>query len=97
MLVVDSAANEAPPRNFFTVNKPTLTWNRVAGAVRYEVQVANNSLFSLASTYNAGSKLSFQVILSDGPYYWRVRACSDATAASCGAWSAAEYFIVDVP
>jgi subtilisin family serine protease len=94
------AINSPPPRNFFTTDTPTLTWNRILGAVRYEVQVAydtkfTNLVFPPALNVSAPA-LSMQTPhLDDGVYYWRVRGCSSATI--CGAYSGAEAITVDVP
>ena len=98
-LLINSAAGAAPLRNYFTVKTPTLTWNRITNAIRYEIQVANNSLFAGASTYNAGNNLAFTwpVALTDGVYFWHVRACTGAAASTCSAWSAYDTFVVDLP
>ncbi|MBA3874262.1 MAG: right-handed parallel beta-helix repeat-containing protein, partial [Anaerolineae bacterium] len=91
-------ANGAPNRNYYTTNTPTLTWNRVSQAFRYEIQAAGNSLFADAIVYDAGNNLLFMwpVALPNGPYYWRVRACTGAAESSCGAWSAYDTFTVFV-
>jgi len=90
-------ANAAPPRNYFTTTTtPTLTWNQITWAIRYQVQVAMNSSFSGAAIYQAGSNLTITLPpQGNGLYYYRVAACS--TALSCGAWSATETFIIAVP
>ncbi len=95
LLVIPLGAS-VPPRNYFTTAAPTLTWNSVSWAVRYDVQIADNSAFNDATIYDAGNKLSFAPLanpLPDGNYYWRVRACS--TAVDCGVWSAYDSFVVD--
>ncbi len=96
-----SLPNAAPVRNYFTTKTPTLTWNRITQAVRYEIAVASNNTFSEATThtYDAGNNLAFTwpVTLANGTYYWRVRACTDASEASCGGWSMTDTFVVFVP
>lgn len=91
-----SLPNAAPDRNYFTVSTPTLTWNRITQAVRYEIAIASNNAFSGATMYDAGNNLAFTwpVTLTSGTYYWHVRACADATEASCGAWSTSDTFVV---
>ena len=73
-----------------------LTWNRVTWATGYDVQIATNMGFTGATLYQAGNNLTFTTpSLNDGFYYWQVRAC--ATATTCGGWSAADTFVIDVP
>lgn len=93
----NSPTNAAPPPHHFTTPTPTLTWNRITWAVRYDVEVANNSTFSGAVMYDAGNNLSFTWPLPwlNGFYYWHVRACS--TPVTCGTWSSPETFVVDAP
>ena len=96
-LVVTAGA--APQRNYFTTSTPTLTWNRITDAIRYEVQVADNNLFTDATIQNADNTLAitWPIPLTDGVYYWRVRACKTASPSSCSLWSAYDSFVVDVP
>lgn len=89
--------NAAPSRNYYVTDMPTLTWNRVTWAIRYEVQIAKNQNFSNAATYPVDNDLSLIVPspLANDTYYWRVRACSSAI--KCGGWSAVDSFTIDVP
>jgi subtilisin family serine protease len=98
-VIIESSSGAMPLRNYFTTSKPTLTWNRITDAIRYEVQVADNNLFSGATTQNAGNNLAitWPIALTDGVYYWRVRACKTAAPSSCSLWSAYDSFVVDVP
>jgi hypothetical protein len=98
-LVIESSLGAAPLRNYFTTSNPTLTWNRVTDAIRYEVQVADNDLFTGATTQDAGNNLSipWPIALTDGIHYWHVRACKTASPSSCSPWSAYDSFVVDVP
>jgi photosystem II stability/assembly factor-like uncharacterized protein len=56
---------------------PTLTWNAVAGAATYRVQLATDSLFSALvwndSTVTTASRATPSLALGT-PYYWRVNA-----------------------
>ncbi len=89
-------ANTAPLRNYFTTATPTLTWNRVTGAVGYKVQVGNNPTFIGATIYDAANNLTFTLPSTfNGFYYWRVAAC--LTSLSCGPWSPYDTFVVDAP
>lgn len=85
----------APPRGFFTTATPVLTWSLVSGAVKYEVQIANNATFtSPLPPVFATTPFVTSPTLTDGIWYWRVRAC--ATTSSCtGTWSAAEPIKID--
>jgi Leucine-rich repeat (LRR) protein len=70
-----------------TDHTPTLRWNPVAGAIKYRVQVDNNSDFSSPAINRLLSATSFTLssVLSNGTYYWRVNA-QDA-AGNISAWS----------
>ena len=84
---------------------PTLTWNRVTDATQYEVQVSKSSTF-VALVFPAVIVPSNQLFitigvdnnppnpLSDGVYYWRVRAIRNGVA---GVWSAFDSFVIDLP
>ena len=86
----------APELNYYITATPTLTWNRVSWAARYELQIATNTTFADAITYSVINALAFTlpIGLKGGQYFWRVRACS--TTAGCGAWSGAENIIIGV-
>lgn len=90
-------ASAAPPKNHFTVATPTLTWNRITWATRYEVEIAENGAFKGAVRHDVGDNLSFTwpSAIANGSYVWHVRACSSPT--SCGNWSPTETFVIDVP
>lgn len=94
-LNTESAANAAPDRAFYQTATPTLTWNRITWATRYELQVANNSGFSGATIYPGDDTLTFTfpTPLGNGTYFWRIRGCSSPT--SCGSWNSASSFLVD--
>ncbi len=100
LLSAPSAANAAPVRNQFNTRNPTLTWGRVSWARGYSVQIATNPTFTSVVWQNdalPADSLSVTVgppPLSNGTYYWRVRALQSATA--WGAWSAADTFSVYV-
>ncbi len=90
-----SAANVAPTTNTFTSGStPTLTWNLVTYAIRYEVQIAKDPAFKVQAiadqTVNAPSLfVTIPAPLNDGTYYWRVRGCS---ATTCGGYSTTQSF-----
>jgi hypothetical protein len=74
---------------------PALTWSAVSGAVEYEYQLAANAGFDsivigsgiglgTSTTYNQAAALSRP--LTDGTYYWRVRALTKTKEP--GPWSA---------
>ncbi len=88
-------ANAAPMRNLFTTATPTLTWNAVTGATDYEVEVAQDAAFKnliLDAPTNGKLYVTLAAGVSDGTYYWRVRAKNGS--GGYGAWSAAESFRV---
>lgn len=89
-----SPPNAAPGGNYFTTSTPTLTWNLVSWAIRYEIQISDNRNFTNATTYSVGNVLALTLSspLADRTYYWRVHACSSVT--SCGLWSIRQNFIV---
>ncbi|MCB9450783.1 MAG: hypothetical protein H6672_05055 [Anaerolineaceae bacterium] len=93
-----SPSNAAPTRNYFTVNSPTLTWNRVTGAVEYEIQVGTSARFAAPLAFTTTVPASILAMttpaLENGTYYWRVRAL-DGTRT--GAWSSADSFTVNAP
>lgn len=93
-LSIASPAGAAPQRNLFVTDTPRLTWGRVSGATGYQLQVASNAAFTSIvhdETVGAGT---LEVTLPDranGLYYWRVRA---QRPGGFGAWSPAEFFMV---
>lgn len=96
-LFVDSAANAAPARNYFTTAAPRLSWGRVSGASGYEVQVSSSSAFSeplaFSATLGASEFAVTTAPLANGTYFWRVRA--RRADGGWGLWSAADSFVVD--
>jgi hypothetical protein len=96
---VKSADTDVPIRTFYNTGTPTVTWGRVTWATYYEVQVFDNSTMTGTPKFGivlAASNLSATVspALTDGVYYWRVRAINGSTTST---WSAPEPFIVDAP
>lgn len=96
--VIPDPANAAPSRNYFTTGTPTLTWNRVTGAETYEIQVATTATFTLPLVFTDTVPATMLTVtipsLTNGTYYWRVRALNSSTA---GAWSVTDSFTVHVP
>lgn len=76
---------------------PTLTWGSVAGALRYQVQVASApSFLPVTIEYdNFSTTPSKQVVLANpsSTYYWRVRANDSLNT---GDWSSNKYFITTI-
>ncbi len=68
--------SQAPTLHYFTTSQVVLTWSAVTNATNYEVQIAYNAAFqSPVWDYNfTYNYLSATRYLSDGTYYWRVRA-----------------------
>ncbi|HWB39097.1 MAG TPA: Ig-like domain-containing protein [Candidatus Saccharimonadales bacterium] len=74
-------------------NPVTFSWNSAAGATGYKVQIATDAGFTNIIANPATASTSVQRSLSDGTYYWRVRATRSNTATS--AFSTARSFTVD--
>lgn len=76
---------------------PTLSWGTVAGALRYQVQVASAPSFLPATIEydNFSGTNSKQVVLANpsSTYYWRVRANDSLNT---GDWSSNKYFITTI-
>lgn len=88
-----SLFNEAPARNYFTTGTATLSWTRVSWATGYELQIDTDINFAapytLYETNLTAGTLEYEIPLSDGVYFWRVRA---KTAGTPGTWSTPERF-----
>ena len=81
----------ADPRVF----DPELSWQPVAGAVAYDVEVNYSQDFAIGSkvccgTRSTGTTVSPTALLANNTYYWRVRAI-DASG-NAGAWNSGESF-----
>ncbi|MBI5955254.1 MAG: S8 family serine peptidase [Chloroflexi bacterium] len=95
-----AATTLTAPANALSTNvtTPVFTWNPVAYAGGYELQLANASTFAaltIKQTYSDVVPTYTATDLDDGTYYWRVRAKHYSNPAVFGAWSAARYFKVD--
>ncbi len=68
-----------------STNMPRFTWNSSSQAIRYQLQVANNTSFAPLETDTALADTSAVPVwgVNDGTHYWRVR-CRDLA----GNWSA---------
>lgn len=75
-------------------NPPTLSWERVSGAVRYEVQVDGDDAFGTPdySVTTVNTQAVPTALLKAGDVYWRVRSVDAANAA--GSWSPPQTFSV---
>lgn len=80
------------------VLQPALTWKKLSGVLKYQLQLANNSEFKNARTYTleaTGStgdeqfKVPLHVLDSANVYYWRVNAISSRDTAD---WSETRNF-----
>lgn len=95
-----SPADAIPQPNFYATHTPILTWNRVTGAIGYEIQVDTDRDFLPPYAYEESlypnDRLSAEIFppLANGVYFWRVRAIS---ADGVGAWSIVERFEVFAP
>jgi hypothetical protein len=91
-----SPPNAAPQRNRFTTSPFTLTWMGTAGQNLYELQIALDASFQqVVYMNNAVLGRSAEVYLSNGFYYWRVRAVLGNDQFS--PWSGVDTFAVMVP
>lgn len=85
----------APQDNEYiaTAISARLTWNPVAGAVRYKVRIGIDPLVSKAILYDtlfAGNVRLFDSLAPNTRYYWRIKAI--AANGTTSAWSAARSF-----
>jgi WD40-like Beta Propeller Repeat len=85
-----------PTLNYYPAPSITLSWNSISWATSYWVQVADNGNFSGPLVFDdpnlAANILSVNVAITEGTYYWRVRAKNES--AVWGSWSAPEMFVV---
>lgn len=96
-----------PPKLLFPSNEslvgeqnPTFSWEAVAGASKYEIQVAEDSNFDnivWSSTDVAGTSIAAGSALEVGDneavfFHWRVRAYNDSATPAAGEWSSTWVF-----
>lgn len=78
---------------------PVLSWDKVSGAVKYDVQVDNDPLF--ASPDEVAQTTNFRYVpksrLAPGTQYWRVRAVNSANEASSWNGDQFEQASIDAP
>jgi hypothetical protein len=74
---------------------PAMSWNGVAGAFRYEFQLSADAGFNStqASFFTRNTRATFDEMLTNGTYWWRVRA--DDGAGSVSAWSTPTSFVLN--
>lgn len=85
----------SPSNNSTNVElQPTLTWQTLTGLVSFQLDIARNSDFTNAFSYNINSggentfKVPIHVLDSANVYYWRVRALSSRdTSEFSDTWS----------
>jgi hypothetical protein len=89
----------SPSDNQFidSTQAPTFSWSSVPNADRYELQVSNNSSFSPTNYNNqsiSGTSRKINVSLSQGEYYWKVRAINEYGTE--GDWSSVRKFTISI-
>jgi alpha-mannosidase len=99
---VASTDNAAPNRNYYRVKRPTLRWLPVTWALGYEIQIATNNTFTsnlITSNSIAANADSYTPTtdLTNGLWYWRVRAKKTANPDTWSLWSATEEFVIESP
>ncbi|MEX0816085.1 MAG: hypothetical protein WD027_01460, partial [Gaiellales bacterium] len=72
-----------------------MSWDGVAGAYRYEFQLSADAGFNStqASFFTRNTRATFNEMLTNGTYWWRVRA--DDGAGSVSAWSTPTSFVLN--
>ena len=79
--VLDDPVLASPPdkATCIGIDTPTLKWNAVSGASKYEWEIANNASFSpiYCSGITTSTSYTFPSPLPYGLYYWRVMAFDD--------------------
>ena len=71
-----------------TIYEPRFSWDPVAGAAKYDVDISLDSNFATGSTTRyttIGTSLSPTAVLENADYYWRVRAIDPASGV--GDWT----------
>ena len=71
-----------------TIYEPRFSWDAVAGAAKYDVDISLDSNFATGSTTRyttIGTSLSPTAVLENADYYWRVRAIDPASGV--GDWT----------
>ncbi|NWG16444.1 MAG: hypothetical protein HXY41_07390 [Chloroflexi bacterium] len=96
---LDSAANAAPLPRQFATTMPTLSWNLIAWATGYKVEVSRTTSFGIISSskiVDGVNTLASQTDpLANGLYYWRV--CPRRSSGAFGTCSKPDSFVVNVP
>jgi alpha-mannosidase len=98
--IVTSAVNSAPSRNYYQTPTPTLTWNRIHWAAGYEIQIAATTAFSVPVVGPLpADQLSYAPSspLTEGTWFWRVRALHTVSPLNPGNWSAVQSFVIELP
>lgn len=93
-----SAPNAAPSPNYYTTATPTivLTWNRIPGAITYNLEVSKSKTFVGTPIYSATVSTLYDTLtpatLGEGTYYWRVQ-----VSGVSGTWSGIQSFVIGLP
>jgi hypothetical protein len=88
--------NLTPPDGSYSLDpRPMLCWSAVAGADRYQLQVASDAAFDAPEVDSTLPELSFQPEngLPEGSHYWRVRGWTPLGNPT--AWSIAAQLTID--
>jgi hypothetical protein len=86
----------APKRNYYDIHTPKLTWSRVTWAQSYQIEIDDDLAFGSPTVASvAAEDLFFTPTLSNGIYYWHVRAMKNDV--EVGNWSAPQSFVVSAP
>ncbi len=100
--IIDTVGPNAPllvspdDAEILTDTTPLLLWNSVTDGEEYQLQLDTAGTF-VSFEYNITTTNTFYAIpvdLSDGTYYWRIRARD--TAANWGSWSTIWSFTIDL-
>jgi subtilisin family serine protease len=87
-----------PPLNAtLPASMPIFAWNAAPNGVTYDIQIDNNSNFASPEESQAGlaNLVHVSAGLTDGVWYWRIRANNVNVPMETSAWSAARMFTVD--
>ncbi|MBI4775133.1 MAG: PKD domain-containing protein [Deltaproteobacteria bacterium] len=80
----------SPENNGTLCGDQTLVWSAVSGAISYHIQVAGDVAFNSLWVDRDRTSTSLSMLVSGGPFYWRVRA--NYAGGVPGPWSEERYF-----
>jgi parallel beta-helix repeat protein len=98
-LTIDAPTLTSPSNGSTTADRtPTFTWNSISGTNSYDFQLASDNDFTSETlTAKDLSTTAYTLVepLTDGEWYWRVRAGDNST--DVGLWSQIQSFTVLIP